>query len=429
MKKVLIVTYYWPPSGGGGVQRWLKFSKYLPEFGWQPIIFTPENPDFEIRDFSLLQEIPEEIEVLKFPIWEPYTLFDKISGHTNKKHRKQGVVDGSRKTVFSRISKWIRGNIFIPDPKVFWVGSSVEFLVDYIRDNSIDHIVTTGPPHSMHMIGLKLKKKTGVAWVADFSDPWVRWDILKKFHLSWPAMQVHKRLESAVVRNADIVLTVSETWANEIKKDHGKEAQVITNGYDYQDFRSSNHTVDKKFIISHSGLVNEFRNPQNLWVALTELCKEDEEFDKMLQIEFSGIVDSQVLDAIKSDKILGSKFKFNDYVSHQEVLKIYNSSSVLLLLLNNTDNAMGHLPGKLFEYLPSNRYILAIGATEGDSAKIIQETETGISCNPEDMAGIKKAISSFFTHFKNGNFPDSVNIEKYSRKVLTRKLADVFEQI
>jgi glycosyltransferase involved in cell wall biosynthesis len=430
MKKVLIVTYYWPPSAGGGIQRWLKFSKYLPEYGWQPIIFTPEDPDFQIKDPSLAADISEETEVLKFPIWEPYSLFDNISGHSNKKNRQQGVLEGSGKSFFSGLSRWIRGNVFIPDPKVSWVRPSVGFLIEYIRDNSIDHVVTTGPPHSMHLIGLKLKRKTGVCWIADFRDPWVRWDMMKKFNLSWLAKRAHKKLESKVVRHADVVITVSETWANEIKTDHGSEAKVITNGFDHMDFEeSTTNPVSDKFIISHSGLVNEFRNPQSLWSALRELCQEDEDFAELLQIEFCGMVHRQVLEIIQSDKILGPKFKFKDYVSHLEVLRIYNSSSVLLLLLNDTDNAKGHLPGKLFEYLASNRNILAMGDIEGDSSKIIQETKTGITCDPEDVNSIKKAISSFFTHFKNGTFPNSVSIEQYSRKALTGKLVEVLEQL
>jgi len=226
------------------------------------------------------------------------------------------------------------------------------------------------------------------------------------------------------------VLTVSETWANEIKNDHGRDVKVITNGFDRMDFEESTiNSVGDKFIISHSGLLNEFRNPKSLWAALRVLCQEDEDFAKLLQIEFCGIVDRKVLENIQSDKILGPRFKFKDYVSHSEVLRIYNSSSVLLLLLNDTDNAKGHLPGKLFEYLASNRNILAIGDVAGDSSKIIQETETGITCDPADGDSIKKAISSFFTHFKNGTFPNSVSIEQYSRKTLTNKLVDVLEQL
>lgn len=430
MKKVLIITYYWPPSGGGGVQRWLKFSKYLPEYNWQPIIFTPDNPDFHTKDPSLLKDVSKELEVLKFPIWEPYTLYNKLFGGNKKSNNTQGLLEGkSKKSFLSDFFLWIRGNFFIPDPRIFWVNPSVDFLKDYILDNSIEVIVTTGPPHSMHLIGLKLKKKIDIRWIADFRDPWVRWDMLNSFHLSYFAKRAHRRMESAVVRQADRVISVSDSWAEEIKQDHEKKAYVVTNGFDQSDFTGKEKWANDKFRIAHCGLINRFRDPEGLWKVLSDLCSENEEFNDSLEILFAGTVEPQVIDSIRNNTVLAPKFKFEGYLSHEDVLDVYRSSSVLLLLLNRTENAKGHIPGKLFEYLASNRHILAIGDINGDSANIISKTQIGETCGPEDLKAIKKAITSFFSHFKNGKFPDKEKIEEYSHAFLTKKIVAILEDL
>jgi len=207
MKQVLIITYYWPPTGGGGVQRWLKFAKYLPEFGWKPVIYTPENPDFEIKDDSLLKDVDSVTVVLKQPIWEPFGLYRKLLGKTAT--QKQGVIEPSGSSLLSRFSLWVRANLMIPDPRKFWIKPSINYLVKYLKKNPVDIIITTGPPHSMHMIGLGIKKKLDIPWIADFRDPWSDWDVLDLLKISNTARRKHKTLEHQVFKHADKVLTVS----------------------------------------------------------------------------------------------------------------------------------------------------------------------------------------------------------------------------
>src|SRR6185295_13357036 len=176
-KKVLIITYYWPPSGGSGVQRWLKFVKYMPQFGLAPFVFTPENPSFEVRDESLLRDVPSEAEIIHFPIWEPYRLFNTISAVFGKKKISQvDQVATGKRSLFQKITSWIRGNLFIPDARKFWVKPSVTILYDLLKSNAINTIITTGPPHSLHLIGLMLKQQNpSLKWIADFRDPWSEW--------------------------------------------------------------------------------------------------------------------------------------------------------------------------------------------------------------------------------------------------------------
>jgi glycosyltransferase involved in cell wall biosynthesis len=425
MKKVLIITYYWPPSGGGGVQRWLKFAKYLPEFGWGPIIFTPENPDFDTTDDSLLKDVDANIEILKLSIWEPYHLFAKVN---KGKNLKQGVVaKGKKQSWITKFALFVRGNFFIPDPRKFWVKPAVNFLSRYILENDIKTIITTGPPHSMHLIGLGLKKKISVKWLADFRDPWSRWDMLDNFHLTGYAKWRHSRLEKAVLTKADEVLTVSDTWASEFKNILNREYKVITNGFDESDFESTEPIKHDKFVISHFGLINNFRNPVNFWKAIKQLAELPQNKNK-LKVQLFGTIDSAIIKDIKSDEVLSELIEFKAPVSHDEVLKAYATSDLLLLLLNDSKNAKGHIPGKLFEYMASQKPILALGPNDGDSAKIISSTRTGTIFHWGDREGVKDQLDRHLKGEKNASVNQEL-LEHYTRRNLTLKLAEVLNKM
>ena len=279
MKKVLIITYYWPPAGGSGVQRWLKFTKYLPKYDWKPIVYTPENPYFEVKDEALLDDIPFEAEVWKTPIWEPYTLKDKLFGK-GERSQSAGVIT-NKKSLKNKVLNWVRGNVFIPDPKIYWVKPSVKVLLKKIKEEGVEHIVTTGPPHSMHLIGLGLKKAMPpLKWIADFRDPWSELDLLDEFNLSSSSTKKHKDLEKEVLQTADVALTVSETWVDDLKRLGGGRVELITNGYDAADFELKPKT-NNEFIIGHYGLLNHLRNPKNLWKALADLCTDKSDFNNL----------------------------------------------------------------------------------------------------------------------------------------------------
>jgi glycosyltransferase involved in cell wall biosynthesis len=424
MKKVLIITYYWPPSGGGGVQRWLKFTKYLPQFGWEPIIFTPENPDFDIKDESLVQDVDTNLEVLKLPIWEPYHLFKKLN---KGKNLKQGLTtDSSKQSIINKLALFIRGNFFIPDPRKYWVKPSVEFLSKIIHDNAIDVVVTTGPPHSMHLIGLKLKKKLGVKWLADFRDPWSRWDMLQNFKMSSIAWWRHKSLEKQVLRNADAVVTVSKTWAKEFDEIFPRQYEVITNGYDEDDFKMPQRIEsDEKFVISHFGLINKFRNPIKFWEALIEILNDNPK--QQLQLNLFGTIESEIKDYLIHDDILKKVVNIKPPVSHEQVIKAYNQSDLLLLLLNDSDNAKGHIPGKLFEYMASGKQILGLGLQNGDCADILKNVGAGEVFNFTDKVAIKSYVLDQISTIK----PKISNqkLTQYSRKKLTNDLVSVLNSL
>jgi glycosyltransferase involved in cell wall biosynthesis len=428
-KKILVISYYWPPSGGGGVQRWLKFVKYLPENGWEPIVFTPENPEFDLKDDSLIKDIDSNLEVLRFPIWEPFSFYKKFFNKGGKQKLKQGIViEKSKLSLVDRIVIWVRANMFIPDPRRFWIKPSVKFLVSYVQQHNIDVIVTTGPPHSMHLIGLGIKKKCNVKWLADFRDPWSDWDILDKLNVSSIVRGIHRKMEMSVLNKADLVLTVSNRLADELKNKGGNApVAVITNGVDPTDFELSKSTSNsKKFRIAHMGLLNEVRNPTALWEVLEELCDEVAEFKSDLEIVLAGMVSGSILDRLNGSNDLSNCFKHLDYISHQEVFDYYKSSSVLLLLLNQTTNSKWILPGKLFEYLLAKKSILTLGEPESDVKDVLDHTKAGDVFLFSDKSKIKDMICNQYDRFKSGNEEnDIINTSQYERNSLTKELSQL----
>jgi len=425
MKKVLIITYYWPPSGGAGVQRWLKFVKYLRNYDWEPVIYTPLNPEAPAIDKSLKNDIPDGIEVLQTKINEPYSAYKKFVGRNKEDSIKSGFLsENQTPSLTENISVWIRGNLFIPDARKFWIKPSVKFLKDYLQKHKIDAMVSTGPPHSMHMIAHGVKKKFDIPWLADFRDPWTNIDFYDKLMLTKYADKKHRRMESDVLTYADKVVTVSENWAKDFITLGSEKVEVLTNGFDPDDFNFSKPAKRNNFLLCHIGSLNKDRNPDTLWKVISDICKENEYFRKKLKFSFIGANDYSLKTSL-SDKGLIGHTEFHQYMPHTEVIKEASKANVLLLLLNNTPNIEGIIPGKLFEYIALYRPILCIGSTTGGSAKIINETKTGETIGFSDYEQIKKEILRLFTDYEKPEAfsPDVNKINTYSRKVLSEKMA------
>ena len=236
MKKVLIITYYWPPSGGSGVQRWLKFVKFLPQYGWKPIIIVPKDPEYPIYDYSLLNDIPKEAEIIELPIWEPYNIFKKLSGKKKNERVNNGLLfDNKSQSLFVKISLWIRGNLLIPDPRIFWVRPSIRRLKKILPEINPEVVVTTGPPHSVHLIGLELKKSfKNLRWISDFRDPWSEFQMLSEFYTSKFSYKRQRYLEKRVLDSASIITTVSPSWKKVLQSSTKTPVECITNGYDFE---------------------------------------------------------------------------------------------------------------------------------------------------------------------------------------------------
>ena len=427
MKRVLIITYYWPPSGGSGVQRWVKFSKYLPSQGWQPVIYTPENPDMPSIDQSLYSDIPGEAEIIKRPITEIYSIYRKISG--NKGGGEVNPINSQKKTLKQKLMLAIRGNLFIPDPRISWLRPSVRFLKKYLREHPVDVIVSTGPPHSMHLIAREVSKATGIPWVADFRDPWTRMFYFKHLALSDWARKKHEKLEKMVLDDASAVVAVSPLVQEEFKTMTGNRIELVTNGYDPEDFGQIVEP-DGYFNIVHTGLFASDGNPETLWKVLSDLCREDARFADQLRIRLVGKNDTMILDSIHAAGLERNLVDLG-YRDHTVAVREQMGSTMLILPLRKEPEYRATLPGKLFEYLGSQRPVLGIGQTDGAMARILADTGAGETFEWDDEAGIRTYVLKRWEKFLAGDddsVPDN-NIEQYSRKATARKMAALLESL
>lgn len=421
MKKILIITYYFPPAGGPGVQRWLKFVKYLPDFNVQPIVYIPENPTYPIIDEKLVSEISDKAIILKQPIFEPYQLASVFSKNKTKKI-SSGIIPNQKKQSFlDKTFLWIRGNLFIPDARVFWVKPSVKYLKKYIQENNIDTIITSGPPHSLHLIGLKLKQDLNLNWLADFRDPWTTIGYHKALKLSSYASKKHKKLEHQVLNAADTIIVTSNTTKTEFQAITNKPIEVITNGYDVE--KIARPTLDNKFSLAHIGSLLSERNPKILWEILHELLTEIPDFKTHFELKLIGTVSQEILETIHNYKL--EKYLNNlGYVSHDEAILQQRKSQVLLLIEINSADTKSIIPGKLFEYLVSERPIIGIGPKDSDFAEIIINTNTGVFVRYDEKEKLKKTIIAYYNDFLEGKLKShAVGLQQYSRKNLTEKLS------
>lgn len=426
MKKVLIITYYWPPAGGPGVQRWLKFVKYFREFGVEPIVYVPENPNYPLVDDSFVSDIPSDIEIIKFPIKEPYGLA-KLFSKKKTKQISSGIISAKKTSIIEKLMLYVRGNFFIPDARIGWVKPSVKFLSDYISKNSIDAIITTGPPHSLHLIGLELKRQINLKWIADFRDPWTTIHYHKSLRLNSNSQRKHKELESLVLNTADRIVVTSFTTKKEFEQIARTPIEVITNGYDF--VPEVNKRIDEYFSISHIGSLLSERNPEILWSVLKSISEENISFRNDLKLKFAGAVSDEVKESLQENNLLSNTI-FKGYVSHNEAIELQTSSQVLLLVEIDSDETRAIIPGKLFEYLVAKRPIIALGPKGSDIQNIIKETNSGEFFDYSKKNELKTKILAYYHAYKNGDlFVIPHEINQYSRRELTKKMAGVIDKL
>lgn len=421
MKKVLIIAYYWPPAGGPGVQRWLKFVKYLREFNVEPVVYVPENPQYPLVDNSFLSEVPEGITIYKQPIFEPYR-FASFLSRKKTKQISSGIIQTKNQSITEKLLLWIRGNFFIPDARKYWVRPSVEYLHGILEKEGIETIITTGPPHSVHLIGHYLKEFNKLHWIADFRDPWTSIGYHKKLKLTKFAKNRHKELEKLVLNSADKIVVTSETTKREFRQLSNKPIKVITNGYDT--IHPENIVLDKQFTISHIGSMLSGRNPENLWQVLSELIIENESFKQHMRLQFIGVLSKDVFKSLKSYG-LETFVDVVGYVGHDLAITYQQKSQVLLLSEIDSDETKGIIPGKLFEYMASGRPILGVGPRDWEVSSLIAKTKTGAIFEYNSHSDLKNVLLNWFSQYEHKDLNvNSIQVKNYSRRELTRQLAE-----
>ena len=456
MKRVLIITYYWPPTAGSGVQRWLKMSKYLPQYGWQPVIYTPSNPEAGMTDESLLKDICPEAEIIKRPIMEPYAIFNALTGSKGAKKNRQkdgsGKQSGSGavnpinavgcKSPLMRLSLWIRANVFVPDPRFLWVRPSVRFLKKYLREHPADAIVSTGPPHSMHLIARDLHRSTGIPWTADFRDPWTRIFYFKHLPLTRRSRKKYAKMELSVLREADRVVAVTDSMVRDFLEELGERKDnpdsgkttgfekscgkfhVIENGYDEEDFAGITAArLPEGFNLVHTGLFSAEGNPRTLWKVLAELCRENPDFDRDLHLTFAGKTDPEILAAIREAGLEGHLTDLG-YVPHHEANSLQKAADLLLLPLREEPEAAGILTGKYFEYLAAGRPIAAFGPHGSVLEYSLATTCTGEIFDWNEEGSLKSYITAIYTGTRTFA-PDRQAIAAYTRRSLAGRYAEI----
>ncbi len=428
-KRVLIIAYYFPPSGGSGVQRALKFVKYLPAFGWQPTVLTldPEQAAYPDLDPGMMADVPEDVEVIRTGSWDPYQIYAGLSRKSKKDAVSVGFLSDAPITFREKVARWVRANVFIPDARVGWYFYALKKAKQLVEDDKVDVVFTTGPPHSTHLIGRTLKRKFDIPWVADFRDPWSDIDFLEELPMSKWSRRLNASLEQSVLDEASTVLTISPAMQRTYSKKTQTRCKTIYNGFDEEDFEAPVAVETDQFYISHVGNMNAARNPEVLWRVLSN---NPDAFPR-LRIKLVGNIDGQVMQALEKAKLM-QKVERIEYCPHSEAVKQMKESALLLLPINRVFSARGIVTGKLFEYLATGNPVLGIGPVDGDAAAILDETGAGKMVDFDDEGGLLKFLSNIYKNWESSSITppaDQRAIARYSRKGQTGHLADLLDEL
>jgi glycosyltransferase involved in cell wall biosynthesis len=410
----------------------LKFAKYLRETGWEPVIFTAEGAHYPTVDPTNERDVPEGVEVIRQPIWEPYALYKKFMGKSADENVNNVFysddADGGWK---HKAAVWVRSNFFIPDARATWIKGSVKRLTSYLVDHPVDAIISDGPPHTNTRIATLVSRATETPWLADFQDPWTQVDYYQLLNLTSWGRKKHERQEQEAFAQASRTTTVSSSWKRDLEAIGAKNVAVITYGYDPEDFADLKRTGHKKFTLTHLGIMGYDRNPVNLFRAIALLKKEVPGFAEDVELRLFGQLDYRVKKNILAEGI-GEQTNFAGNVTRAEALQQQVDSHLLLLLLNQQDNAKGRIPGKLFEYLAARRPILNFGGTDSDVAGILTATDSGSTFaydeSPEAIAGMLKIAYQDFKSSKERPMNDEV-IKPYSHPVLVKKMGELLDKM
>lgn len=423
MKKVLIITYYWPPAGGPGVQRVLKFAKYLPEFGWQPIILTVKNGEYPAYDESLQKDIPDSCKVYKTPALEPFSLHKKFTGMAEDERIPTAVLTEKKTNWKKKVTHWIRLNLFIPDAKIGWIPYAVKAGKHIIKKENPDMIFSSSPPPTVHLIAKSLARWSKIRWVADFRDPWTDIYHYEKNKISFFSTSINKKLEKNVLKSANKISCVAKGFFHELNLSY----TVIPNGFDKSDINISNKGNKKFFTIRYMGSLKERQYVDSLFEVLKDLSQYDK-FKNRIKLEIIGNVFESVRNKIIDKNCKYFDIKFLGYKPHTKAVSLIKNADALLFIIGKGKKGKYITTGKLFEYIMVKKPIIAFGPIGGVANKIITKTNTGKMFDYSDFTEVKNYIIKLFNLWSNDETPEfrEAKINKYSRKNLTKKLTKLF---
>jgi hypothetical protein len=423
MKKVLILTYYWPPAGGPGVQRVIKFVKYLPDFGYQPIVLTVSKGEYPAIDHSLEAEVPAGVRVVRTGTFEFFALFKRLTGRKKEERITTTILKADNPGWKDRIFRWIRYNLFYPDARIGWRWYALRAARKIIREEKPVLLFCTSPPHSAQWITRSLHRKTGIPWIADFRDPWTDAYWLRDLPKYPWAYRRNLAMERAVLAEANALITVSEGYQELLHKT-GRRPQLIRNGFDAADF-TRRKSPNPTFRIVYTGSLSQIQMPTNFLDALAGLSHEEQ---RMVQFDLYGAIDPQFFREAE-ERGIADLIKAHGYIPHDQVVNEMIQADLLLLLTPRTPS-VGMTPLKLYEYLASGAFILGIGDTTSDPARILARCEGGqyVSYDTNVLPLLRHRIEVWQQH------PDAQpdihpGVRLLERRELTRQLAGVFDQV
>jgi glycosyltransferase involved in cell wall biosynthesis len=420
MNKVLILTYYWPPGSGAGVQRWLKFAKYLPDEGWEPLILTadPEYAAYPVTDRSLENEVPPDLKVFRTKATDWFRLYSRDKA----KIPSAGFASNDYNSITGKISKFIRGNFFIPDPRKGWNKYAVKEAARLIETHGIQNLITTSPPHSTQLAGLKIKKLSpSIRWLADLRDPWTDIYYYDSFYHTPAARYLDARYEKMVLTRADHIITVGKSLKNVFssKLEGGEDKiSVIPNGYDPDDFRIASQPLPDIFTVSYIGTLSDAYPIIGFIEAVRNLAGKGYK----IKLRFVGSVSPA--QKVAAGSLSGNiSAEFIPYVSHGDAIKYMMGSSVLLLIIPDHSSSKSIITGKVFEYMASGRPVLCLGPEDGDAAEILETTGNGKCATYNDTGSIESVLEEYL----NKPVQDLKSPSAFSRQSLARDLALLLE--
>ena len=420
-KKVLILTYYWPPSGGSGVQRWIYFTKYLKQFGWEPIVITVDEKQasYTVMDFELLDQA-KGIQVIKTDTKEPLKIYSQILTGSSIKGIPQGAV--SKKGWFSKMAAFVRGNFFIPDARKGWNTFAKIKAEKLIREKGIQRLITTGPPHSTHLVGLQLKGEFGIQWWADFRDPWTNIFYNKDFYRSAWAKRIDARWEEKVLQTADgILTTVGGDLVRKLQtKAPDQSFYVLPNGYDAPLMSSTPKTQIKDFHVVYTGLLTENQDYLSPIGVLNTLADQHQ-----IRLSLAGNISLGIIEKIK-ETATKIEVDYKGYLSHQEAIALMKSGDLLLnFVFRGADQYM--FSGKLLEYLATSIPILSIGDPQSEAGRFLAQASFAQMIDANDIDAQEIFIQKE-AQLKGKAKNILPQIENWSREKIAKALKVILEQ-